>query len=275
MSKTFERRMAVAGLEVREGSDAVTLTGYASTFDQPYDMGWYQETVDAGAFKRTLARIPDVRLLINHGGLPLARTTSGTLTLDTDKRGLMVSAELDPSDPDVASIVPKMRRGDLSQMSFAFRTNEDEWSKDMSARTLRELDLNDGDVSVVTYPANPNATAAIRSDGPAVDAMSSALRTLEARGATALDMADLLDRARAYFRAMPADMPADVAPDGDEPCCGMCDTACCDCTDPECDGTCCDMCPGDPEAAAMKMPMAMNAATAAHELRLRQLRLVG
>ena len=264
--KTFERRMAVTGLEVREGSDSLTLTGYASTFDQPYDMGWYQETVDAGAFKRTLARIPDVRLLINHTDLPLARTTSGTLTLDSDKRGLMVSAELDPSDPDVARLAPKMKRGDVNQMSFAFRTNEDEWSKDMSQRTLRELDLNDGDVSVVTYPANPNASVAIRSDGPAVDAMASALRTLETRGATALDMADLLDRARGYFRALPVAAPADVVPDGDEACCGCCEGDCCDCTDPDCDGTCCDACPGSPARAA---------ATLAHELRLRALRLVG
>lgn len=264
--KTFERRMAVAGLEVREASDSVTLTGYASTFDQPYDMGWYTETVDGDAFKRTLTRTPDVRLLINHTGLPLARTTSGTLTLDTDKRGLMVSAELDPTDPDVASLVPKMRRGDLSQMSFAFRANEDEWSKDMSQRTLRELDLNDGDVSVVTYPANPNASVAIRSDGPAVDAMSSALRTLETRGATALDMADLLDRARAYFRALPVAAAVVVEPDGDEVC-GTCEGDCCDCTDPDCDGTCCDACNDSPAGRA--------AALAALEHRTRLLSLLG
>jgi len=201
--KTFERRMAVAGLEVREASDVVTLTGYASTFGQPYDMGWYTETVDAGAFKRTLGQKPDVRLLINHEGLPLARTASGPLTLDTDKRGLMVSAELDPSDPDVAALVPKMKRGDLNQMSFAFRTQEDIWENDMTKRTLLGLDLADGDVSVVTYPANPNAKAALRSAGvPAIDAIASALRALESRDATTEDIASVLTRALAYFSAV-------------------------------------------------------------------------
>ena len=78
-------------------------------------------------------------------------------------------------------------------------------------------------------------------------------------------MADLLDRARAYFRAMP-DAPADVVPDGDEACCGCCEGDCCDCTDPDCDGTCCDACPGSPARAA---------AVLAHELRQRALRLVG
>lgn len=97
--KTFERRMGATILEVRETADALTLSGYASTFGQPYDMGWYTETVDADAFKRTLGANPDVRLLINHDGLPLARTVSGTLNLDTDKHGLIVSADLDSGDP--------------------------------------------------------------------------------------------------------------------------------------------------------------------------------
>jgi len=197
-----ERRMAVESLEIREESDSLTLSGYASTFDEPYDMGWYTETVDRGAFARTLGTKPDVRLLINHGDLPLARTASGTLTLDTDSRGLRVSANLDPTDPDVARIAPKMRRGDLNQMSFGFRTNEDEWSKDMSKRTLRALDLADGDVSVVTYPANKGAMAALRGAGIAVDAIASALRSLEFRSASAEDIASVLTRALAYFTAV-------------------------------------------------------------------------
>lgn len=198
-----ERRMAATVLEVRDDDNAgVTLTGYASTFDDPYDMGWYTETVEAGAFKRTLGRKPDVRLLLNHGGLPLARTTSHTLTLDTDSKGLRVSAALDPSDPDVASMVPKMKRGDLNQMSFAFRVDSDLWEDDFSKRTLRELDLNNGDVSVVTYPANPNASATIRAAGPAIESVTSALRALEARGASEEDVVSVLTRALGYFTAI-------------------------------------------------------------------------
>lgn len=204
--KTFERRMTASGLEIREASDLVTLSGFASTYDQPYDMGWYSERVAPGAFKRTLGQKPDVRLLVNHTGLPLARTTSGTLVLDgEDSRGLRVTANLDPSDPDVQSLVPKMRRGDLSQMSFAFRVmpDGDEWSKDMTQRTLRALDINDGDVSVVTYPANPNATVGLRAAGMSpVDAIASAMRALESRDATAEDIVSVLTRALGYFTAI-------------------------------------------------------------------------
>jgi HK97 family phage prohead protease len=158
---TTERRSLVTVLEVREASGAVTLTGYASTFGQPYSMGWYTEVVDPSAFTRTLSATPDVRLLLNHDGLPLARTSSGTMRLSADSRGLRVDADLEPTDPDVMALIPKMKRGDLNQMSFAFNMIADEWSQDCSTRTLRELDLNNGDVSLVTYPANPNTSVSV------------------------------------------------------------------------------------------------------------------
>lgn len=212
-----ERRMAATVLEVRDNdNEGVTLTGYASTFNEPYDMGWYTESVDPGAFKRTLGRNPDVRLLINHADLPLARTTSGTLTLDTDKRGLRVSTSLDPSDPDVARLVPKMKRGDLNQMSFAFRIDGDEgdaWAPDFSTRTLRSLDLNNGDVSVVTYPANPNASAGIRAAGTAVEPITSALSALETRGASDAEVVEVLTRALAHFRGEPTPEATEVVED--------------------------------------------------------------
>jgi len=197
--KTFERRMAVTGLDVRENADDLTLTGYASTFSQPYDMGWYTETVDPDAFKRTLGQKPDVRLLINHDGLPLARTTSGTLTLSADKKGLLASANLDRNDPDVQAILPKMQRRDLNEMSFGFRVIEDIWQNDMSERTLRQLDLNGGDVSVVTYPANPNTSVSLRSDGTGFDAIASAMEALRSRHASDDEVRALLARMTAAF----------------------------------------------------------------------------
>ena len=204
MAKPTERRMAVSGLDVRESSDAFHLSGYASTFNEPYDMGWFTERVDPMAFRETLGRHPDVRLLVNHDGLPLARTTSGTLSLDTDSRGLRVAADLDPSDPDVAALVPKMRRGDLSQMSFSFRVARggDAWSPDMAERTLTNLDLNDGDVSVVTYPANPGTSATVRGQGRPLEAVASALRTLEERAADPAEVLAVLQRALGYFAAI-------------------------------------------------------------------------
>jgi hypothetical protein len=55
-----------------------------------------------------------------------------------------------------------MRRGDVDEMSFAFRVNEQEWSPDYSERTITEVNLHRGDVSIVTFGANPHTLALLR-----------------------------------------------------------------------------------------------------------------
>ena len=147
-------------------SGNIILEGYAATF-LAYDAyggksaGGWMERIDARAFDKTLQASPDVQLLINHTGEPLARTKSGTLTLGVDHHGLRVRAELDPSDPDVQRLLPKMRRKDMDEMSFAFRVRGQDWSHDFTERTIQEIDLRNGDVSVVNYGMNPTTTAAL------------------------------------------------------------------------------------------------------------------
>jgi HK97 family phage prohead protease len=101
-----------------------------------------------------------VKLLVNHDGVPIARTKSGTMTLESDDIGLRVRAELDPANPVVAELRSAMDRGDMDEMSFAFRAINDEWSPDYRERTIREVKLFD--VSVVTFPANPATVAQLR-----------------------------------------------------------------------------------------------------------------
>jgi HK97 family phage prohead protease len=165
------RRWAINDIELRSQGDGgpLVLTGYASVFDKGYEMyggpekGGWTEYVDQGAFDTTLRNKPDVQLLVNHEGMPLARTKSGTLQLSTDKVGLKVYAELNPDDPDVGALAPKMQRGDMDEMSFAFRTVRQEWNEEYTERRLLELNLQKGDVSVVNYGANPATSSSIRS----------------------------------------------------------------------------------------------------------------
>lgn len=163
------RRWSIDGLELRDnGSGGVTLDGYASVVESSYDMyggpaaGGWTETIAAGAFDKTLAEGPDVQLLINHEGLPLARTKSGTMRLSADQRGLHTVADLDPADPDVVSLRGKMARGDIDEMSFAFRTVRQEWDEEYLNRRILEVNLHKGDVSVVNYGANPATSVALR-----------------------------------------------------------------------------------------------------------------
>jgi len=155
-----KRSIAYSNLEVRSDATGNTLVGYAAMWDTPsQDLG-FTEYVTRGAFTKTLKDGADVRLLFDHDGAPLARTKSGTLRLSEDSRGLKVEAELDPANPLAQQIMSALRRGDLNQMSFAFRTIKDSWNTDRSVRQLREVQLYD--VSVVTYPAYEETIAELR-----------------------------------------------------------------------------------------------------------------
>ncbi len=122
--------------EIRENDDGtVTLDGYATVYDYPYDVaggapwGW-SETIARGAADKSVRERDDVKFLVNHDGLALARTRSRTLTLESDDTGLRIAATLDQSSPDVQSLVSAMRRGDIDEMSFAFRALQQTWNED-------------------------------------------------------------------------------------------------------------------------------------------------
>lgn len=155
----------LAQVEFRsEGAHDVVVGGYASLFDDPYDVsggptgnGW-TEVVDRQAFRSTLAAQPDVVLTINHSksNIPLARTTAGTLRLSTDSLGLFSEARLDRREPMARSIELAIEKGHLNEMSFAFRTVRQQWNPEYTQRRLLEVNLDKGDVSLVTHGANPN-----------------------------------------------------------------------------------------------------------------------
>lgn len=152
-------------VEIREDDDGeIRVAGYAAVFGEETNIaGFFTETVERGAFSNALERGDDVVFLVNHAGLPLARTRSGTLKLTEDERGLYMEADLDGSDPDVRSIVPKMKRGDLDKMSFAFVPTRQVWddSGDVPKRTIQDVELYD--VAIVTTPAYSGTEIGLRS----------------------------------------------------------------------------------------------------------------
>ncbi len=145
----------------------IHLRGYAALTSTPYEVfdraGSFMEVLLPGCFKRTLNSKPgpDVVLNVGHGeagsGIPLARTTNNTLRLEEDSRGLKVDADLDPVRNDAVELASALRRGDVGQMSFAFRVTEadgQEWNDDYSYRRIRSLSINKGDESVVPFGMN-------------------------------------------------------------------------------------------------------------------------
>lgn len=165
------RNMAFTGVEMREkpngsGGTMLGFTGFACATELVYEMadwlGPYGEVVRTGAFTKTLAEGCDVCFLVNHEGMTLARTKSGTLRLDERDEGLHADADLDLSSPQVMSIRSAMERGDMDEMSFAFRVTRQQWSPDYDQRDILEVNLDKGDVSLVNYGANPFTSAALR-----------------------------------------------------------------------------------------------------------------
>lgn len=154
---------AFAPAEIRADGAEIRVSGYAAVFNQEADIGgMFREKIAPGAFTDAIGR-DDVVFLINHDGLPLARTRSGTLTLTQDETGLRMETTLDGEDPDVKSIVGKMKRGDLDKMSFAFFPEVQEWdeSGETPLRTIRKAALYD--VSIVTTPAYDGTSIGLRS----------------------------------------------------------------------------------------------------------------
>ena len=153
MKKTERRTFTVRNIETREAEDGtMRMAGYAAVFNEASLPLPFIERIAPGAFSKTLQETPDVRLLANHEGLPMARTKNGTMRLYEDETGLYFEAEL-ANTQEARDLYTLVERGDVDQMSFAFRVIRQNWSKDRTERTLTEVSLADGDVSIVTYPA--------------------------------------------------------------------------------------------------------------------------
>lgn len=166
---TFVECRAFVATELRvqkDGNKMPMLVGYAARFNElSVDLGGFVERIDPVAFDWTLSQKPDVRALIDHdSSLILGRTTSGTLRLNTDKKGLKIEVDM-PETTYARDLLVSLERMDISQMSFGFRMIEDGWDftdPNKPVRTLRKLDLEDGDISAVTFAAYPTTSVIAR-----------------------------------------------------------------------------------------------------------------
>lgn len=162
----IERRILESVVEVRQGDgdDAgPVLRGYAAVFGQESDdLGGFVEVIEAGAFDDVLGQ--DVRALWNHNNdYVLGRTVSNTLCLSVDGVGLRY--EVTPPNAQWArDALETIRRGDVTQSSFAFRVDRNTWENlggNVVRRRIQHLSRL-FDVSPVTYPAYLETSAEVR-----------------------------------------------------------------------------------------------------------------
>lgn len=169
-----ERRVMTLPVEGRAGETGERrLSGYAALYGVEATIGgFFREVIEPGAFRAALARKDDVRALFNHDpNLILGRTAAGTVTLSEDERGLRYDIDL-PDTQFGRDLWTLVGRGDVSQSSFAFSVDTEDWptvrSGELPLRVVRDLTLYD--VSAVTYPAYSETTVAARSQAAALRA---------------------------------------------------------------------------------------------------------
>lgn len=150
--------------ELREDGAFPKIRGYAAVFNQlSQPLGWgMRERIRPGAFKDTIANGADVRALFNHDPSQiLGRNKAGTLRLEEDNIGLRYV--IDPPNTTLGrDVIESIRRGDVTQSSFGFRSKDEEYKKE-NGEFVRELVAVDlFDVSPVTYPAYTGTSVGVR-----------------------------------------------------------------------------------------------------------------
>lgn len=173
-------------MEARADAEPV-ISGYGAvaydgTPDTEYELWDYAgdravERIMPGAFNDAISRPDDVRGLFNHEpDNLLGRTTSGTMNLSIDSRGLKY--EIKPGKTTIATDVQEhLKRGDVTGSSFAFTVDEERWTETTSGDTslaVREiLKVTLYDVGPVTYPAYDATSAGMRKAGDVAEAKES------------------------------------------------------------------------------------------------------
>lgn len=162
----------IASFERWEAEDGKIVEGYATVFNQPYELYSFDgytviEQIDAHAFDET--DMSDVIMQYNHEGRVFARTSNETLTLTADDVGLHIRADLGGTELG-RQLYEEIEGGYTDKMSFGFRVKEDkrEVTEDHDTgnvtvlRTITKIEKL-YDVSAVSIPANDATSISARS----------------------------------------------------------------------------------------------------------------
>lgn len=162
-----ERAIPVpAQLEVRSEGNEHVFTGYAAVFGTGSRPMPYVETVEPGAFARSLTNPPNGRqtFVVDHDeSRLLASTKTGRLHLAEDSTGLLTEARM--VDTSYARDLRALSEADeLAGMSFEFSPTAGgaPFSADGKRRALKEVRLYHATVLTGKTPAYAETTAAVR-----------------------------------------------------------------------------------------------------------------
>lgn len=184
MNKTIEDKLNegrsyrnMRSFEVREDNDEMIAEGYATTFNEPYELFSYDnwegyrvhvmEQIDPAAFNE--CDMSDTIMQYNHEGRVFARVSNSTLKLRTDSHGLHTRAHLSGTDIG-RQLYQEIKGGYTNRMSFGFTVSEDSRTETKDndnkiitvLRTITKISRL-WDVSAVSIPANDGTEISARS----------------------------------------------------------------------------------------------------------------
>lgn len=168
----METRMALLEPASENEENKQLVEGYAAVFNQRTLIwesewsGWkYMEVIDRNAFDG--ADMSDTVFKYNHGDIAmvLARASNNTLIMNTDDKGLRISADIIDTN-NGTDVYKLIKRGDLNKMSFAFTVKNERSESDREnkiyTRTITAFDKI-YDVAVVDFPAYDGTSIQARS----------------------------------------------------------------------------------------------------------------
>lgn len=147
MSKieNLERRNYAFPVTVTGEEDKRSVEGYALLFDIPSDGLSFTEIIERNALDGVIAK-SNVFALLNHdserGILARSKNGEGTLTLIVDDKGLKYRFEA-PHTALGDELLEYLRRGEISESSFAFTVAKETWDyRDDGSwkRTIHQID---------------------------------------------------------------------------------------------------------------------------------------
>lgn len=152
----------------RAANGAMTIEGYGAVYydgtpGSEYALATdYVERILPGAFDDAI-RDDDVVGLYNHNADHiLGRTSSGTMGLSTDSKGLRYEIDVNPDTAIGHEVAGHIRRGDLSGSSFAFRVLDENFRTEGGIDIREIVRVQLFDVGPVTFPAYEGTTTGTR-----------------------------------------------------------------------------------------------------------------
>ena len=198
------RKMTMEVRSVDSDADKYYVEGYATTFDEPYHLYYYddkghevKEQVSRNAFDNT--DMSDVIFQYDHEGRVFARLSNDTLKLNIDDHGLFIRAYLGGTEIG-RNLYEEIKGGYTNKMSFGFTVTDDSFEEDGSdyLRTIKSIGKL-YDVSAVSIPANDFTEISARNhcDGAIAEIETERARLEEERKALEEQKENLLSKLKA------------------------------------------------------------------------------